>query len=170
MRARRGRVPAREQVLLPHDSTQDDNHPLELRARVASGCDRGQTDDCLEHAELLERAGEDPEPAYQRACDRGEQSACTRVGERVSARATQAENAGDWNEAARLHRLACFKNNVGSECIALEAFRTRAKHEASECEGGQTDVCARAAGMLRAASQGPGDDARADQLQRRFSR
>jgi len=144
--------------------------PLQLRARVTTGCDAGKSEDCMELAQLLERAGEDAEPVYQRECDRGHNDACARVGDRISARAVQAENAGDWTEAARLHRVGCFKDNVGSECTALEAFRKRAKLEADGCEAGQTDVCQRAAGMLRAASQGPSDEARADALERRFSR
>jgi hypothetical protein len=144
--------------------------PVELRARLAPSCDAGKSADCLELAELLVRAGEDPEGPYLRACERGESVACARLGDRISARATAAESAGDWNEAAHLHRLACFKNDVPDECAALEAFRARAKREARECEAGRVDFCERAAGMLRAASQGPADDARANALTRRISR
>jgi hypothetical protein len=144
--------------------------PAELRARLASGCNDGHhAQDCFEHAELLERAGENPEASYQRACEWGEQTSCTHVRDRIAARATAAEDAGDWNEAARLHRLGCYKHSSVDACTALEALRARAKREATECEAGRADFCDRAAGMLHATSQGPVDDARADALKRRIS-
>ena len=142
----------------------------ELRARFASACDAGKADACVDEATLLVRAGEDPEPLYRRACDWGDHTACFELGSRVSARATVAKNAGDWNEAVRLYRLACFKSNVSEACTSLEAFRASARSEAVECESGMDDVCERAAGMLHAASQGPADDARAGALERKISR
>lgn len=144
--------------------------PEELRARFASACDAGKADACVDEAELLARAGADPEPVYRRACDWGDHTACFELGSRVSAHATVAKNAGDWNEAVRLYRLACFKHHVSDACTSLEAFRASARSEAGECEAGRGDVCDRAADMLHAASQGPADDARADALKRNISR
>jgi hypothetical protein len=139
--------------------------PLELRARLAAGCDRGEARDCFEHGVLLERAGENPDASFARACEHGEHEACWRSDDRTAAHAREAEDAGDWTEAARLYRLGCYKNNVPQECTRLEYLRGRAKSEALECEaGGSRDVCERAATMLRATSQGPADEARAKRI------
>lgn len=144
--------------------------PLELRARLASGCEKGQSQDCFDHGVLLERAGEKADASFERACEYGDSEGCWRVADLTSAHASEAENAGDWKEAARLRRLGCYKNNLPNECTALEDFRSRARSEALSCEAGSLDVCERAAAMLRATSQGPADDARADALKRKISR
>jgi len=157
--------------------------PVELRARFASACDAGKADACVDEAELAVRAGEDPEQLYRRACDRGDSTACFELGSRLSARASVAKDARDWNKAVRPYRLACFKQNVSEACTALEAFRASARSEAGECEAGRAvggsgeagtpqwqSVCERAAAMLRAVSQGPADEARADALSRKISR
>ena len=144
--------------------------PEQLRARLASSCANGASDDCIELGDLLERVGEDPESTYKHACERGVTTACSREGYRVSARAAEAEKAADWNEAASLHRLGCFKYNVPDECNALELLRARAKHEATECEAGEHALCMLAAAMLHATSQGPADEERVDALKRRISR
>jgi len=144
--------------------------PEELRARLASSCAAGASDDCVELGDLLERIGEDPESTYEHACERGVTTACSRTGYLVSAHAAEAEKAANWDEAAQLHRLGCFKYNVPDECDALELLRARAKREATECEAGQHEICELAAAMLHATSQSPADEARADALKRRISR
>jgi hypothetical protein len=144
--------------------------PAELRARLASGCRAGDSQDCLEHGELLDRDGDNPQASYQDACDRGLSTGCGRVSELVAKHAREAEDTGDFREAGRLYRLGCYKHNNTDACTALEQFRQRGKHEATECEAyWQRDVCVRAADILRATSQGPADEARAEAIKRRFS-
>jgi hypothetical protein len=141
----------------------------ELRARFEVSCKAGKAEACRDEAELATRAGDDPEPFYVRACDWGDSQACWQLGSLFWARGKAADQAGDWKEAGRLFRLACFKHNVSEACSALEYLRADAKHYAIECEAGRDDVCERAAITLHATSQGPADDTRADAIRRKIS-
>ena len=167
----------------------------ELSGLYRKGCDGADWNDCFELGLVREHAGEDPDAEYARACDRDVGAACARLGDRKRARredadalffractrgashgcdvldervraAADLERAGRYDDAVRVDRLACFKWSRQQGCAELESFRARASGLASLCESGDRSACKRASGMVRAASQGPRDDARADALMR----
>jgi hypothetical protein len=172
-----------------------------LRALFQKGCDDADAESCFHLGLVREHAGEDPEAAYTRACERAAGGACARLGDRTRARGEQVraaelyfqacnhgaahgcdaldaiatdarelETAARYDEEVRLLRAGCFKWQRPSACNALEDFRARARRDGDACESGQSDACERGAAMIRAASQGPADDARAEALKGRSPR
>jgi hypothetical protein len=155
-----------------------------LRALYQDGCDHADAESCFHLGLIREHGSEDPDAAYTRACERSVGGACARLGDRTRARGEQVraaelyfqacnhgathgcdaldsiiadasalETAAHYGDAVRLLRAGCFKWLRGGACTALDDFRARAKRD-------------RNAAMIRAASQGPADDALADYLDR----
>jgi len=164
-----------------------------LRERLAKAC-ADDVVACWKLGLVDEHGGRDPDASYERACEHGVAPACARRGDRARAHgdarandwslracrggarrgcdaldelvrgARDDERAGRWDDVVRIYRLACFAWSRSDACDALDDFRARARREAMVCESGEHEACGRASAMIRAASQGPRDDARADAL------
>ncbi len=145
---------------------------------LTSACEQGESDECLELANLVEDCEASPKPERVtdlliRACALGSPTGCVRTGDRASSPAAR----NSWYQrAAAIHEKNCEAGEAAA-CHSLSYFlinglhgtkrdeRRGAELAARACRLGLVQACRQAARLFRS---GPGeievDERRADEL------